>query len=208
MPLSQYELELKRAGFSPIAGADEAGRGACAGPLVAAAVILSDDPARKIEGLNDSKKLTARKRGQLYDEILAKALAVSCVEVGPQECDKLGMQEADLQGLRRAILRLDPQPAYALTDGFFVPGLSMPSLAVWKGDAILACVSAASIVAKVHRDRLMIKMDEKYPGYGFAKHKGYDTKEHQENLMELGPCEIHRFSYRNVQQAMETKRVG
>lgn len=201
MPISDYELELIRSGFSPIAGADEAGRGACAGPLVAAAVILSPD--KRIDGLTDSKKLTAKRREQLHDEILEKALAVSVVEISPSECDALGMQEADLQGLRRAILRLDPQPAYALTDGFFVPGLLIPSLAVWKGDALLACISAASIIAKVYRDRLMIGMDEKYPGYGFAKHKGYDTKAHQENLMALGPCEIHRFSYRNVQQALE-----
>ena len=203
MPISDYELELIRSGFSPIAGADEAGRGACAGPLVAAAVILSPD--KRIDGLTDSKKLTAKRREQLHDEILEKALAVSVVEISPSECDALGMQEADLQGLRRAILRLDPQPAYALTDGFFVPGLLIPSLAVWKGDALLACVSAASIIAKVYRDRLMISMDEKYPGYGFAKHKGYDTKAHQENLMALGPCEIHRFSYRNVQQALENE---
>lgn len=203
MPISDYELELIWSGFSPIAGADEAGRGACAGPLVAAAVILSPD--KRIDGLTDSKKLTAKRREQLHDEILEKALAVSVVEISPSECDALGMQEADLQGLRRAILRLDPQPAYALTDGFFVPGLLIPSLAVWKGDALLACVSAASIIAKVYRDRLMISMDEKYPGYGFAKHKGYDTKAHQENLMALGPCEIHRFSYRNVQQALENE---
>ncbi len=203
MPISDYELELIRSGFSPIAGADEAGRGACAGPLVAAAVILSPD--KRIDGLTDSKKLTAKRREQLHDEILEKALAVSVVEISPSECDALGMQEADLQGLRRAILRLDPQPAYALTDGFFVPGLLIPSLAVWKGDALLACISAASIIAKVYRDRLMIGMDEKYPGYGFAKHKGYDTKAHQENLMALGPCEIHRFSYRNVQQALENE---
>lgn len=203
MPISDYELELIRSGFSPIAGADEAGRGACAGPLVAAAVILSPD--KRIDGLTDSKKLTAKRREQLHDEILEKALAVSVVEISPSECDALGMQEADLQGLRRAILRLDPQPAYALTDGFFVPGLLIPSLAVWKGDALLACISAASIIAKVYRDRLMISMDEKYPGYGFAKHKGYDTKAHQENLMALGPCEIHRFSYRNVQQALENE---
>lgn len=203
MPISDYELELIRSGFSPIAGADEAGRGACAGPLVAAAVILSPD--KRIDGLTDSKKLTAKRREQLHDEILEKALAVSVVEISPSECDALGMQEADLQGLRRAILRLDPQPAYALTDGFFVPGLPIPSLAVWKGDALLACISAASIIAKVYRDRLMISMDEKYPGYDFAKHKGYDTKAHQENLMALGPCEIHRFSYRNVQQALENE---
>lgn len=203
MPISDYELELIRSGFSPIAGADEAGRGACAGPLVAAAVILSPD--KRIDGLTDSKKLTAKRREQLHNEILEKALAVSVVEISPSECDALGMQEADLQGLRRAILRLDPQPAYALTDGFFVPGLLIPSLAVWKGDALLACISAASIIAKVYRDRLMISMDEKYPGYGFAKHKGYDTKAHQENLMALGPCEIHRFSYRNVQQALENE---
>nr|WP_076388944.1 ribonuclease HII [Vaginimicrobium propionicum] len=198
-----YEEALAKAGFDRIAGADEAGRGACAGPLVAAAVILSTDSKRHIDGLKDSKLLTAAQRNRLYDQILANAQAVASVEISPAQCDALGMQEADLQGLRRALLRLDPQPNFALTDGFFVPGLPMESLALWKGDQIAQCVAAASIVAKVRRDRLMIELDAKYPGYGFGVHKGYVTKLHTQRLTEMGPCEIHRFSYANVQRAVK-----
>lgn len=197
-----YEDALAQAGFDRIAGADEAGRGACAGPLVAAAVILSANPKRRIDGLKDSKLLTPAQRDRLYDEILAKAQAVASVEISPAQCDELGMQEADLQGLRRALLRLDPQPNFALTDGFYVPGLPMQTLAIWKGDQVAQCIAAASIVAKVRRDRLMIELDAKYPGYGFAVHKGYVTKLHTERLMELGPCQIHRLSYANVQRAL------
>ena len=198
-----YEEALAKAGFDRIAGADEAGRGACAGPLVAAAVILSTDSKRHIDGLKDSKLLTAAQRNRLYDQILANAQAVASVEISPAQCDALGMQEADLQGLRRALLRLDPQPNFALTDGFFVPGLPMESLALWKGDQVAQCVAAASIVAKVRRDRLMIELDTKYPGYDFGVHKGYVTKLHAQRLAELGPCEIHRFSYANVQRAVK-----
>lgn len=196
-----YRLEraLARAGLGPVAGADEAGRGACAGPLVAAACIL---PSRgRIDGLNDSKQLTARKRERLFDEIRAKAVAWSVVEVSHTECDELGMHQADLHGLRRALLRLDVRPGYALTDGFPVDGLGTPGLAVWKGDQVAACVAAASILAKVTRDRLMVAADADYPGYGFAVHKGYVTKAHQTALLELGPCDIHRRRYDNVQQA-------
>ncbi len=198
-----YERALARAGFAPVAGADEAGRGACAGPLVAAAVILDDRAARRIDGLNDSKLLTAATRERLHDQIIAKAVAWSVVSISPTECDALGMHEADLQGLRRALMRLDVRPAFALTDGFPVAGLGIPGLAVWKGDQVAACVAAASIVAKVTRDRLMVDYDERYPGYGFAGHKGYCTSDHQERLDVLGPCEIHRMRYENVQRARD-----
>lgn len=200
-----YERALQRAGLAPIAGADEAGRGACAGPLVAAAVILSDRPGRRIAGLADSKLLTEAVRERLYDEICDKAVSVACVNVEPDECESLGMHEADLQGLRRALLRLDVEPAFALTDGFPVAGLGFAGLAVWKGDQVAACVAAASIVAKVSRDRLMVQLDDEYPGYGFAVHKGYCTAAHQARLDELGPCPIHRRNYANVAR---TTRVG
>lgn len=198
-----YERALARAGFTPVAGADEAGRGACAGPLVAGAVILDVRASRRIEGLNDSKLLTPQTRELLYDEILAKAVAWSVVAIEPGECDSLGMHEADLQSLRRALLRLDVTPAFALTDGFPVAGLGFPGLAVWKGDQVAACVAAASILAKVTRDRIMNNCDVLYPGYGFAGHKGYCTLEHQAKLDELGPCAIHRMRYENVRRARE-----
>ncbi len=156
---------------------------------------------RHLDGLNDSKLLSAATRERLYDEIVACALAWSAVEVSPSECDQLGMHEADLQGLRRALLRLDPQPGFALTDGFAVSGLACPGLAVWKGDQVAACVAAASIIAKVTRDRIMIDYDAQYEGYGFAEHKGYCTAEHQRRLEDLGPCPIHRLRYENVQAA-------
>ncbi|SCQ72380.1 Ribonuclease HII [Propionibacterium freudenreichii] len=196
-----YEQALAASGFGPVAGADEAGRGACAGPLVAAAVVLSEDPQDHIEDLHDSKTLTARRRERAFDQIKAHALSWSVVCVGPAECDRLGMQEADLQGLRRALLRLDPSPGFALTDGFAVAGLPVPGLGMWKGDRVCACVSAASIVAKVTRDRLMVRAAQQFPGYGFEIHKGYATKLHQERLEALGPSAIHRRSYANVRRA-------
>lgn len=206
-----YERALTRAGFHPVAGADEAGRGACAGPLVAAAVILDDRPAKRIDGLTDSKLLTAAARERLYGQITERALAWSVVEISPSECDTLGMHEADLQGLRRALLRLAVPPAFALTDGFPVAGLGIPGLAIWKGDQVAACVSAASIVAKVTRDKIMAEQAEVHPGYGFEVHKGYCTADHQQQLERLGPCAIHRMRYENVQRACEMHtgaRVG
>jgi len=197
---SGYEDALRAAGFGLVAGADEAGRGACAGPLVAAAVILPLDAP--IVGLRDSKQLTARARDVLFDRITAQACAVAVVRVEAGECDRLGIQEADLQGLRRALLELDPPPDFALTDGFAVDGLACPGLAVWKGDQVAACVAAASIIAKVTRDRIMADYDTQFPGYGFAGHKGYATAVHQRALEALGPCPIHRMTYANVVAAV------
>ncbi|MGV8847709.1 ribonuclease HII [Tessaracoccus sp.] len=191
-----YERALARAGLSPVAGADEAGRGACAGPLVAAAVIL--DPARPIKGLDDSKVLSPAKRQELHDEILSRAVAVASVRVEHDECDRLGMHQADLHALRRAVARLSVPPAFVLTDGFPVDGLGVPGLGIWKGDKVAACVSAASIVAKVTRDAIMTEYDATHPNYGFAIHKGYCTAAHQAALEEHGPCDIHRWCFDNV----------
>ena len=196
-----YERALKRAGLAPVAGADEAGRGACAGPLVAAAVILSDKPSARITGLDDSKTLSSKTRDLLYEEILEKAVAVSWVAIEPAECDSLGVHEADLQALRRALLRLEPTPSFSLTDGFPVAGLGFPGLAMWKGDKVAACVAAASIIAKVTRDRIMTEYAQVYPQYGFDRHKGYATADHQAALEEHGSCPIHRQSFENVQRA-------
>lgn len=193
-----YERALTRAGMGPVAGADEAGRGACAGPLVAAAVILDNRAGRGLDGVKDSKLLTPAARERAYDEIMAKAVAVSWVAIEPAGCDRLGMHVADIQALRRALLRLDVVPGFVLTDGSGVDGLPTPGLAIWKGDRVAACVAAASIVAKVTRDRIMVELDGRYPDYGFAVHKGYCTRDHQDALEALGPCPAHRFSYDNV----------
>jgi ribonuclease HII len=137
-----YERALRRAGLDPVAGVDEAGRGACAGPLVAAAVILPDGRRGQVPGLADSKLLTAKARDRCYDEVLDRALAWSVVSVEAVECDRLGMHVANVQALRRALFRLDLRPSYVLTDGFGVDGLGVPGLAIWKGDRVAACISA------------------------------------------------------------------
>lgn len=201
-----YERALHRAGLGPVAGADEAGRGACAGPLVAAAVIL--DPRRPIKGLDDSKALTPATRRALDEEIRRRAVAVAVAVIEPAECDALGMHQADLAGLRRAVVRLDVAPQFVLTDGFPVDGIGVPGLAIWKGDKVAACVSAASIVAKVARDDMMTALDAEYPQYGFAVHKGYCTSAHQRALDEHGPCDIHRMRYENVARTVRTARVA
>lgn len=194
--ISVFEQILHRAGLSPVAGADEAGRGACAGPLVAAAVILRVD--NPIDALRDSKALSASARERLYPVIRRDALAVSTAIIEAGQCDQLGIQQANLLALRQAILGLEVEPGYVLTDGFHVDGLSSSSLGMWKADQVAACVSAASIVAKVTRDRIMDDVDSRYPGYEFSKHKGYATRLHQRLLDELGPCPQHRLSYANV----------
>lgn len=193
-----YERALTRVGLGPVAGADEAGRGACAGPLVAGAAILSDAKGREIKGLKDSKLLTALQRDRLYDQIVAKAISWSVVSIPPEECDVLGMHVANILALRRALMRLDVRPTYVLTDGFPVDGLDVPGLAVWKGDRVAACVSAASILAKVTRDRMMTELDGVYPEYAFAIHKGYCTPLHQERLDLHGPSATHRMRFENV----------
>jgi len=200
-----YERALKRGGLEPVAGADEAGRGACAGPLVAAAAILSAARSRQIDGLRDSKLLTARQREQLYAEITSKAVSWSVVSVEPGECDRLGMHVANISALRRALLRLDVAPEFVLTDGFCVDGLGVPGLAVWKGDRVAACVAAASILAKVTRDRIMAELHEAYPAYAFDVHKGYCTPLHQERLDSYGPSATHRMRYENVSRTVRVE---
>ena len=195
-----YEASLRRGGFDLIAGADEAGRGACAGPLVAGAVILRPGKSGEIPGLADSKLLTPLARDRVYDQILKRALAWSVVSVDAGECDTLGMHQANLAALRRALLRLQPTAEFALTDGFGVDGLGMPNLAIWKGDRIAACVAAASVIAKVTRDRLMAGWHEELPDYAFDIHKGYCTPLHQERLEAVGPSHIHRWCFENVRR--------
>jgi ribonuclease HII len=194
----RYERALREQGFTRVAGADEAGRGALAGPLVAAAVVLPDgfDP----EGIDDSKVLTRLQREEAYERIVASALfAVAKVE--PAAIDRRGLHRSNLALLRRCVRALDPAPEYALTDGFPVPRMPCPSLGIKKGDAVAVSVAAASIVAKVTRDRIMNRLHKRYPAFGFDHNKGYGTPEHLEVLDRLGPSPIHRLSFACVGQA-------
>jgi ribonuclease HII len=195
-----YALEraLRRRGFVRVAGADEAGRGACAGPLVAAAAVLPPGRRGEIEELADSKLLTPAARERVYEQVVARASGYAVVVIPPEEVDARGLQPSNLAALRRSLAGLAVRPDYVLTDGFPVDGLDVPGLAVWKGDQVAACVAAASVLAKVTRDRLMVELDEVYPEYGFAEHKGYTTPEHSAALDRHGPCPIHRRSYQNV----------
>jgi ribonuclease HII len=180
-----------------VAGVDEAGRGPLAGPVVAAAVVL--DPRRGWEGLNDSKKLAREMREALYARVLQEARAFAWAVVGPRTIDTLNIRRASLEAMRRAVLRLPLAPDLVLVDGVDrVPGLSCRQEAVISGDARLLSVAAASVVAKVVRDRIMERLDRVWPDYGFARHKGYGTPEHLEVLTRLGPCPLHRFSFTPV----------
>ena len=196
------ERVLQHHGFPHVAGADEAGRGACAGPLVVAAVVLPAGRRGQVPGLADSKLLTAAAREAAYDEVVGRALAWSVVIVPPREVDRTGLHIMNIRAMRQAVGRLDPCPSYVLTDGFAIPGMPAPTLAVWKGDRVAACVAAASVVAKVTRDRLMVALHERWPAYDFARHKGYSTAEHMAALAEHGPCPEHRFSYVNVRASL------
>ena len=195
------ERVLQRSGFPHVAGADEAGRGACAGPLVVGAVVLPQGRRGEVPGLADSKLLTEAAREAAYDEVVSRALAWSVVVVPPGEVDRCGLHVMNVRAMRQAVLRLDPSPSYVLTDGFPIGGMPAPALAVWKGDRVAACVAAASIIAKVTRDRMMRELHSSWPEYDFARHKGYSTPEHSAALREHGPCPEHRFSYVNVREA-------
>jgi ribonuclease HII len=195
------ERVLQRSGFPLVAGADEAGRGACAGPLVVAAAVLPPGRRGEVPGLADSKLLSEAAREAAYDEVVARALAWSVVVVPPTEVDRCGLHVMNVRAMRQAVLRLDPAPSYVLTDGFPIGGMPAPGLAVWKGDRIAACVAAASVLAKVTRDRMMRELSERFPAYDFARHKGYITPEHTAALAEHGPCPQHRHSYVNVRAA-------
>ncbi|GAA1924811.1 ribonuclease HII [Nocardioides lentus] len=196
-----YERALRRTGLEHVAGADEAGRGACAGPLVAGAVVLPDGRGGVVPGLADSKLLTEAARERCYAQVVRRAVAWSAVVLSHQECDRLGMHVANLEALRRAVALLQPRPDFVLTDGFPVDGLPAPGLAMWKGDRVAACVAAASVVAKVTRDRLMRRLDAEHPAYGFAVHKGYITAAHSAALAEHGPSAVHRMRFVNVRRA-------
>jgi ribonuclease HII len=205
-----YTLErtLHRRGFARVGGADEAGRGACAGPLVTAAVVLPPGRRGEVPGLADSKLLTPAAREEVYAEVMARASAYAVVIVPAPEVDDRGLHKMNLEALRRALGRLNPRPDYVLTDGFRVDGVGVPGLAVWKGDQVSACIAAASVLAKVTRDRIMIELDARYPEYEFAQHKGYVTPVHAAALRAHGPCPEHRMSYRNVAAARDGRLGG
>ncbi|MGH8867934.1 MAG: ribonuclease HII [Actinomycetes bacterium] len=196
-----YERALARSGLTPVAGADEAGRGACAGPLVTAAVVLPEGRRGQVPGLADSKLLSPDVREEVYAEVVARAVAWSTVVVPPDQVDRQGVHRCNIAALRRAVARLDLRPEYALTDGFPVGGLGVPALAIWKGDRVSASIAAASVVAKVTRDRIMVELDARHPAYGFAVHKGYVTPEHRSRLTRHGPCPDHRYSFVTVVRA-------
>lgn len=186
-----------------IAGVDEAGRGPLAGPVVAAAVILA--PERPIEGLADSKKLTPARRERLAGLIRERALAWAVAEASVEEIDRLNILQASLLAMRRAVCALQPLPGEILVDGLHVPEVTMPARAIVKGDATVAAIAAASILAKTVRDAELLRLDALYPGYGLAVHKGYPTAAHLQALQSLGVSPIHRCSYAPVRRLMSSR---
>ena len=192
------EQLLAAAGIAPIAGVDEAGRGACAGPLVVASVVLKDPFAPELTPVRDSKEISESKREIVFDLIQKFATSISVVIVSSEEVDARGVHAANLDGMRRAVLGLNIEPAYVLTDGYAIEGLGVPNLAVWKGDQVVVSISAASIIAKVTRDRIMRELDLEFPEYGFAGHKGYITAGHTQALEKHGPTTHHRTSFSNI----------
>lgn len=193
MPNYEFETEYKNLGYKVICGTDEAGRGPLAGPVVAGACILPDGLV--IEGLDDSKKLSEKKRDKLFDIITKEAISYSIGISTAEEIDEINILEASLQAMRRAIDGLSVKPDFALVDGNVERDFQIPAKAVVGGDGKSMSIAAASILAKVTRDRMCAELDEKYPEYNFAKHKGYPTKEHKLLVYKYGPCPEHRRSF-------------
>jgi ribonuclease HII len=198
LPIEQKSLNWDTAGL--MAGVDEAGRGPLAGPVVAAAVILDD--LQPISGLNDSKKLSAKRREQLFDEIRARALCFSIAEATVQEIDALNILQATMLAMKRAVEGLRLKPQMVLVDGNRLPTLDILAEAIVQGDALVPAISAASILAKVHRDRLCEQMHQRYPVYGFDQHKGYGTAQHLAALQAHGPADCHRMTFAPVARSL------
>ena len=194
--IDHYERELRGRGIAVVAGADEAGRGALAGPLVAAAVVLPDD--FDLDGVEDSKLLTPKQRRETYARIVAGATAWSVCKAMPARIDRAGMHRTNLSLLRKALRRLQVTPEFVLCDGFPLKRTGIPTIGIRKGDAVCATIAAASIVAKVTRDRIMDRYHRRFPDYGFLTNKGYGTEAHWEALWRLGPTPIHRRSFNHV----------
>nr|MBN2276940.1 ribonuclease HII [candidate division Zixibacteria bacterium] len=200
--MSRLEASLHEKGYRYIAGVDEAGRGPLAGPVVAAAVILP--VGLEIEGVDDSKKLSARRRDELFDEIAASGAFCAVGIIDNETIDKINILRAALLAMRKAVSSLEQKPELVVVDGTSaIPNLDIPQLAVAGGDALCKSVSAASIIAKVTRDRIMDKYDERYPEFSFACHRGYPTKKHLDELRQYGPTEIHRKSFKPVMEILE-----
>lgn len=191
--LELYEDDLRNKGFGMIAGVDEVGRGPLAGPVVAASVILP--LGLRLKGLNDSKKLTPATRDRLYDEIKKSAVAFSVSMVSEKEIDLINIYQASLKAMREAVSMMEIAPDYLLVDAVKIPEIMIPQLPLVRGDGLSASIAAASVLAKVTRDRLMDVYDREFPQYGFARHKGYGTREHVEAISKYGPCPIHRVSF-------------
>lgn len=191
--MKEIENEYRLKGYSLICGVDEAGRGPLAGPVCAAAVILSPDTI--IKGINDSKKLTEKRREELFDEICEKAEAYSIYSVDEKRIDEINILNATYEAMNGAVKGLSVTPDFVLIDGNRISGMTLPHETVVKGDAKSVSIAAASILAKVSRDRFICEMAEQYPEYGFEKHKGYGTKAHTEAILKYGPCEIHRRTF-------------
>ncbi|QNE89783.1 ribonuclease HII [Corynebacterium incognita] len=199
--LRTYEVALSKAGLGPVAGVDEAGRGACCGPMTIAACILPERIVPGLATLTDSKQLSPTRRDELCDVVRSVAVAYAIVHIPAAAIDARGVQHANLSGMRRAVARLDPQPGYVLTDAMKIPGLPRPQLPIIGGDAAARCIAAASVLAKVSRDRIMEQLDADYPGYGLAGHKGYGTAAHHAAVATHGATQEHRMSYANVAKA-------
>ncbi|MCC7522918.1 ribonuclease HII [Candidatus Uhrbacteria bacterium] len=194
IPTFKHERGLIAEGFTIIAGIDEAGCGCWAGPVYAAAVILPLDS--RIGLIRDSKRLTERQRLSIVDQIKTRATAWAIGTASHQEVDRLNIRQAAFLAMRRAIESLSVKPTFILSDGFKIPNIDIPNKKIIGGDRYVKSIAAASVIAKVERDLEMEKLDQEYPGYGFANHKGYGTREHRESLKKLGPCAIHRMSYK------------
>ena len=193
MPSFDYEYEKTSEGYKYVCGCDEAGRGPLCGPVVAAAVILP--LGEEIEGLNDSKKLTEKKREKLFDIIKEKAIAYAIAQATPEEIDEINILNASMLAMRRAVDALEIKADFALIDGNCSRGFTIPTQTVVKGDSLSYSIAAASILAKVTRDRQCAELDREYPEYGIAKHKGYPTKDHMEAVRKYGPAPIYRKSF-------------
>ena len=193
MPNFEYENKIYEKGYTTVCGCDEAGRGPLCGPVVAAAVILPNDTV--IEGLDDSKKLTEKKREKLFEIIKEKAVAYAIAEASPEEIDEINILNASMLAMRRAVEKLEVKADFALIDGNCSRGFDIPTETVVKGDSKSYSIAAASILAKVTRDRGCAELDKEYPMYGIAKHKGYPTKDHMEAVRKYGPSPIHRKSF-------------
>jgi ribonuclease HII len=203
--LWSFEKKALENGYRSVAGIDEAGRGPLAGPVVAAAVIWTGGPADDM-GLDDSKKLSARKRDHLYDLIYEKAGAVGIGIIDPPQIDRINILQASLQAMAIAAANLIPRPDFLLIDGTFQIASNLPQMALARGDALSGSIAAASIVAKVTRDRIMARYDLDYPEYAFGQHKGYPTRAHRKAIRHHGICPIHRRSFRGVKEFADTER--